>query len=379
MKALIIGGGIGGLTVAVALQQHGIEAHVFEAADALRPVGAGIWVPTNALRALATLGLSEGVAAEGITLSAIQLQTKEALILQTIDLRQVEAKYGFTTVSIHRARLQKVLAGALRPGTLHLDRRCLGFSQDPAGITAYFSQGMAARGDLLIGADGIHSTTRTQLYPQARLRYSGQSCYRGIARTRLPATLHTTCREIWAGENRFGYSAIGPEAVYWFAPITAPARQPMPGDVIGALSARYQSFPDPVPALLAATPPEDVILTDLYDLAPLSRYWEGRAVLLGDAAHAMTPNLGQGGAQAIEDGVALARRLAQTADPGLAFHRYQQQRLPRARSLVQQSWQMGQLAHLRPRWLRHARNLLLRRLPRYLAQTRTAALYTPAL
>lgn len=379
MKTLVIGGGIGGLTVAVALQEQGIEAHVYEAADALRPVGAGIWVPTNALQALARLGLSEAVGAHGIPLAAIQLLTKEGQLLETIDLQWVEAEFGYTTVSIHRARLQEVLAGALRPGTLHLGRRCSGIRQDADGVSAYFDDGSDARGEVLVGADGIRSTVRAHLFPEARLRYSGQTCYRGIARTNLPGDLHPLCREIWGGESRFGFSAIGPEEVYWFAPVSAPAGQAPGNDPVSALAARYREFPEPVPALIGATRPEDVLLTDLYDLAPLARYWQGRVVLLGDAAHAMTPNLGQGGAQAIEDGVALARQLARTSDPTLAFHRYQQRRLPRARRLVLQSWWLGQVAHLRPRWLRHARNRLLQWLPENLARARSAALYTPAL
>lgn len=379
MKAIIVGGGIGGLTVAVALQQQGVDAHVYEAAVALQAVGAGIWVPTNALQALSSLGLSEKVVELGVPLTAIELWAAEGGLLQKLDLQQVRAHFGCTTISIHRARLQQVLVEALRPGSLHLGRRCTHFRQDKEGVSVYFDDGTRAEGELLIGADGIHSTVRGQLFPEARLRYSGQTCYRGIARITLPADLHTVCREIWGGENRFGFSAIGEEAVYWFAPITAPAGERLAPDIIPLLGARYRSFPEPVPDLLRHTLPEDVILTDLYDLNPLKRYWQGQVVLLGDAAHAMTPNLGQGGAQAVEDGVALARQLTLSVDPGLAFHRYQQHRLPRARRLVQQSWWMGQVAHLGPRWLRRTRNLLLQRLPSSVTKARTRDLYTPAL
>lgn len=379
MKTIVVGGGIGGLTVAVALQQQGVDAHVYEAAGVLQPVGAGIWVPTNALQALDSLGMSKRVVALGVLLTAIELHAVEAGLLQTLDLQQIRAQFGYTTISIHRALLQQVLVEALRPGTLHLGRRFTHFQQDRERVYVHFDDGTRAEGELLIGADGIHSTVRAQLFPDACLRYSGQTCYRGIANTTLPAGLHPVCREIWGGANRFGFSAVDEESVYWFAPVSAPARQKLTEDIIPFLGNRYRAFPAPVPALIRNTKPEDVFLTDLYDLAPLARYWQGRVVLLGDAAHAMTPNLGQGGAQAIEDGVALARQVACNSDPTLAFHRYQRQRRPRARRLVQQSWWMGQIAHLRPHWLRRGRNLLLQRLPSRLAQARLHDLYTPAL
>ncbi len=172
-------------------------------------------------------------------------------------------------------------------------------------MTVRFSDGSATQADLLIGADGLHSVIRQQLFPSIAVRYSGQTCFRGIASFTLPPQLARTCQEWWSGEYRFGFSAIDAQHVYWFAPMLAPTGRPETFAEL-RLENRYAAFPALVPALLRHTPPTEIIRTDLYELPSLPYWRQGRVVLLGDAAHAMTPNLGQGGAQAIEDAVVLS-------------------------------------------------------------------------
>jgi 2-polyprenyl-6-methoxyphenol hydroxylase-like FAD-dependent oxidoreductase len=335
-RILIIGGGIGGLTAAVALRRRGFEPAVYEAAPELRPVGKGIWVPTNAMQVLHRLGLAEAVRKAGWPLERIQVRDTAGRVLVDLDLRKVEAKYGHTTVSIHRADLVRVLADALAPGALHLGKRCTGFAPDGQGVVARFAGGAEARGDLLVAADGIHSAVREQLLLWVPLRYSGLTCYRGIADLELPPELVRVCWEVWGGAARLGFSAVGPRQVYWFAPVTAPADSPLPsGEALTALLAgQYAGFPAPIPDILRHTPPAEVVRTDLYDFAPIGRWWSGRVVLLGDAAHAMTPNLGQGGAQAVEDAYVLADRLAGCAGVEQALSEYERLRLPKVRWVV---------------------------------------------
>jgi 2-polyprenyl-6-methoxyphenol hydroxylase-like FAD-dependent oxidoreductase len=359
-RALIIGGGIGGLTAAVALRRKGWDAHVYEAAPALRPVGKGIWVPTNAMQVLDRLGLAAAVAAAGWALERIQVGTTAGTILMDFDLSRAVAKYGHSTVSIHRAMLVDVLAGALPPDALHLGRQCVGLEQNADGVTARFASGEQARGDVLIGADGIHSAVREKLFPGVKLRYSGQTCYRGIADMELPAGLARTCREVWGGKARFGFSAVGLRQVYWFAPVTAPAGS---ADAVGSLSDLYAHFPEPIPEIVRRTPAAEIIRTDLFDFPTLDRWWQGRVALLGDAAHAMTPNLGQGGAQAIEDAYVLAEQLAAQKDVAAAFQEYERLRLPKVRWVAQTAWRIGRLAHVANPWLRRLRDLALRATP----------------
>ena len=167
---------------------------------------------------------------------------------------------------------------------------------------------------MIVGADGIHSRVRELIAPGARLVYSGQTCYRGIAAMELAEPRR--CVETWGGPLRAGYSTIAPDEVYWFAPMLAEAGA---ASRAGERADLYAAFPDPIPAILRATDPAHIVQTDLWELAPLGRWSAANAVLLGDAAHAMTPNLGQGGAQAIEDAWVLADTLAKHEHLDAAF------------------------------------------------------------
>jgi 2-polyprenyl-6-methoxyphenol hydroxylase-like FAD-dependent oxidoreductase len=374
-RVLIVGGGIGGVTAALALARKGIDAPVFEAAPQLRPVGKGIWVPTNAMQVLQRLGVAAAVTRAGWPLERIQLRTLRGVLLD-VDLRRYQEMFGHTTISIHRAALLDALAGALPPGALRLGKRFVGFAEDAGGVTARFDDGTEDRGDALVGADGIRSAVREQLFPGVPLRYTGQTCYRGVTRMDLPPGLEHVCWEVWGGACRFGFSAVGPGQVYWFAPVSAPPGAPPPeGPLAGWLAEKYAGFPAPVSDVLRGTPEDEVIRTDLYDFAPVRQWCRGRVALIGDAAHAMTPNLGQGGAQAVEDGCALAEKLAAGGPVGEALRQYEALRLPKVRRLVKSAWRFGRMAHWRPRWLQALRNFVLRCTPRRLNERQLEWLY----
>jgi 2-polyprenyl-6-methoxyphenol hydroxylase-like FAD-dependent oxidoreductase len=366
--ALIIGGGIGGLTAAVALRRKGIDAQVYEAAPRLEPVGKGIWVPTNAMQVLDRLGLAGAVGAAGWPIERIQVRTTAGATLMDVDVRIFQRRYGHLTTSIHRAALVEMLAGALAPESLHLGRRLSSFAANDDGVTARFDDGSECRGDVLIGADGIRSIVREQLFGLVPLRYAGQTCYRGVARMTLPTDLAHACWEVWGGEARIGFSAIGPDQVYWFAPKTARAGSPLltGAAVAEELSSHYARFPAPIPDIVRNTPLDEIIRTDLYDVPPIPRWSRGRVVLLGDAAHAMTPNLGQGGAQAIEDAYVLAEKLAAHARPEPAYAEYQLLRKPKADWVARTAARLGWAAHLRSAPARLLRDTVLRLTPRWL-------------
>jgi 2-polyprenyl-6-methoxyphenol hydroxylase-like FAD-dependent oxidoreductase len=188
----------------------------------------------------------------------------------------------------------------------------------------------------------------------------------------LPAGLARTCREVWGGRARFGFSAVGPRQVYWFAPITATAG---PDDAVGSLAEQYAHFPEPIPEIVRRTPAAEIIRTDLYDFPTLDRWWQGRVALLGDAAHAMTPNLGQGGAQAIEDAYVLAEQLAAHKDVAAAFQEYERLRLPKVRWVAKTAWRIGRLAHVANPWLRRLRDLIVRMTPARVNERQFDGLY----
>jgi 2-polyprenyl-6-methoxyphenol hydroxylase-like FAD-dependent oxidoreductase len=376
IDVIIIGGGIGGLTAAIALQRRGIAAHVFEAAAELRAVGAGIQMPSNAMQVLSRLGVAEAVQQAGAALEHGQICDYESGVLQSVDLRVVEQRYGFATIAIHRARLQAILVAALAEGTLHLGKACREVEQDEHGVHVRFADGSDTTGRALVAADGVRSVVRRQLFPDVDLRYSGQSSYRAVARYALPPELERAGQEIWGQGCRFGFCSVGGGEVYWYATFDTPAGvQDAPGQAMSRLKQLFAGFPTPVPALIEATESAQLTRTDMYDFRPISAWHQGRVALLGDAAHATTPNLGQGGAQAIEDAYVLAESLARHAEPQAAFAAYERVRRAKAAMVVNRSWQLGKLAHLRHPLLRGVRNLLLRGTPASVGQKQFDALF----
>jgi 2-polyprenyl-6-methoxyphenol hydroxylase-like FAD-dependent oxidoreductase len=373
---IIIGGGIGGLTAAIALQRRGIPAHVYEAAPALRAVGAGLWAPVNALRVLDRLGVAQAVQRAGAALERAELLDYRGGVLQSVDLRAIEQRYGFTTIAMHRARLHAALAAQLAEGTLHLGKACRQVQQDAQAVHVQFADGSMAHGKAALAADGVRSVVRGQLFPNAQLRYSGQTSYRAVVRAALPAELAKGGQEIWGRGSRFGFSSIGGGEVYWYATLdSAPGLAESARQAKARLQQLFASFPAPVSDLIAAAEEQQLIRTDMYDLRPLRAWHQGRVALLGDAAHASTPNLGQGGAQAIEDAYVLAESLAAYAKPAAAFAAYQRVRQAKATMIVNRSWQMGKLAHLKNPLGRAARNALMRGMPASVGQKQFDALF----
>lgn len=376
LTVAIIGGGIGGLSTGVALQHLGFNAHVYEAAGELAPAGKGIWVPTNAMQIMDRLGLGAGIAALGVPLESAEVRDVRSGTIQGIDMSAIRERYGRTTVSIRRTELQTVLAEALLPGTLHLGKRCVRADQTGPSASAEFGDGSSVSCGLLVGADGIHATTRLAVAGDVHPRFAGQTCYLGLSNMNLPPDLSRSSWEIWGGGVRFGFSPVAEAQVYWFAPATSLPNSPEPPDILAALVDRYASFPSPIPAILAHTPLDEIICVDLYDLPPLDVWHRGRIVLVGDAAHATTPNLGQGGAQAVEDAWALAHALADQATIEAALVAYEGARRAKAQRVVTLSRWMGRLAHLEASWARACRNFVLRALPQSLTLNQLDWLYS---
>jgi 2-polyprenyl-6-methoxyphenol hydroxylase-like FAD-dependent oxidoreductase len=375
-RLLVIGGGIGGLTTALAFSSLNWDVSVHEAAQELHPVGKGIWVPINAMQVFASLGLAERISQAGCPLRSVELRTASGTHISTLKLEGLAARYGQTVVSMHRAKLVEILADAMRPGVLHLGSRFTHFEQELTQVRAYFEDGSGKTADLLVGADGIHSRVREQLFPGVPLRYSGQTCFRGVSEIALPNDLARICREIWGGKNRFGFSPVGPDQVYWFAPqLSPPGEVDSPEARTRSLLDSYRHFPNPVPDILAATRIEDTIRTDLFDFPPIASWSANNVALLGDAAHAMTPNLGQGGAQAVEDAYVLARQFARTASIPEALKNYERIRIPKARSLVKASWAFGQIAHWQNPLAQWARDAAIRWTPHSVEQKQLDKLY----
>jgi 2-polyprenyl-6-methoxyphenol hydroxylase-like FAD-dependent oxidoreductase len=344
MKAIIIGGGIGGLSAAIALQRVGIEAAVFEQAAALREIGAGLSVWTNAVKALRKLGAGEAVLATGSVVERFEARTWRGEVLAETPFGEIGRKLGAPNLIIHRAELLNGLTKLIDERFIHCDSRCVELEQNSHVVRARFADGRKAEGDLLIGADGLHSVIRAKLFGESKPRYAGYTCWRGLAQfvhQEFPAGYSF---ESWGPGRRFAIHHCGPGRVFWYATKNLP--EGMPVGAAGHQAEVLTSFEDwhtPIPQVIKATESSAILRNDIVDRKPVKHWGQGWVTLLGDAAHPTTPNLGQGACQAIEDAVVLASCLRATNDVPAALCLYENQRRARTADVTNQSWLIGKI------------------------------------
>jgi 2-polyprenyl-6-methoxyphenol hydroxylase-like FAD-dependent oxidoreductase len=361
-KALIIGGGIGGVTAASALLRAGLDVVVYEQAKELHEVGAGLTIWPNAMKALRLLGSDEAVWAIGRPFGVGRIYDWRGRVLVEGAQRAVlQRRFGWPGTVLHRHRLLALLAQPLPPAVLRLGARCTDFRQDGSGVTVRFADGSEDRGDLLVGADGLNSLVRAGLLGPRPPRYNGYTAYRGITQFPLEGD---TASEAWGCGQRFGFVPGPGREIYWWAAVSVPeGLNPSPHTYKPDLLVRYRNWFEPITAVIDATPEGAILRNDVYDRPPTRRCSLGRVTLLGDAAHPITPDLGQGACLAIEDAVVLARCLACEKDTAGALRAYDAARIGRARFLTRHSHWMGRLGQLRHPWLCRSRNALVRATP----------------
>lgn len=358
MKAILIGAGIGGLATAIALRKAGIETEIFERAAAIHEVGAGISLWANAIRALAQLGLGPAIHNRSVAYTRTAILRSGGRPIAGNSLAELAQSLGPVVIVLHRADLLSLLSEPVKDA-IRLNHQCTGFEQLADSVVARFSNGSEARGDILIAADGIRSAIRNQLHPGEPVRYSGYAAWRSV--TRFDATGLT---ESWGPGRRFGIVPMSGGLVYWFATRNAPQGETdPPGKSRQTLLEMFRDFHAPVPALIDATEESAILRNDVLDRAPLRSWGRGRVTLLGDAAHPMTPNLGQGGCQAIEDALVLARSLASHPSPDQALRAYETERIARTTPIVLRSRQIGAIAQIENPLACRIRDSLFSRVP----------------
>jgi 2-polyprenyl-6-methoxyphenol hydroxylase-like FAD-dependent oxidoreductase len=353
MRVVVVGGGIAGLSAAIGLRRAGHEVVVLERAARIDPVGAGITLFANAMTALDRLGVGDAVAARGAAATRSAILTGKGELLAQVSTALLEG-----TIAVHRADLHAELAAAA--GEVRLGVKVAAVHQSDDTVAAVSADGSEEPGDMLVGADGLWSVVRRAI-AEASIRYAGYTAWRGVSSVPVEPGRLT---ESWGVGERFGLVDIGRGRTYWFATKNAQeGESDEPGGRKPEILRRFSGWHEPIAAIVDSADEGAILRNDVYDLEPLPRWSEGRIVLVGDAAHAATPGVGQGAAQAMEDAVVLADRLAGSGDLRAALGEYESIRLPRAEAVLKMSRRADKAAQLESPLGWRLRNAVVRRLP----------------
>ena len=344
-KIILIGGGIGGAATALALHRQGFYPVVYERVRELKEVGAGIALWANATHILKNLNLLEEAKKVGVITTNYQFNSQNGKELVNVPVNGFE----LPTVAIHRADLHELLWRRLPEKQFVLGETFERFSLSEDRVCAHFDSGLMVEGNALIGADGLRSKVRSELFGQQAPIYRNFTTWRGLTNY-VPDTYRPGYIKEFLGRGKgFGFMMLGKDRMYWYAAALASENQPdAPIGRKNELENMFQNWFNSIPEIIAATDETDIIKTDLYDRVPALPWRKKNITLLGDAAHPTLPTLGQGACMALEDALVVTKCLMEFSSPAIAFQNYELQRFSRTKSIVEQSLRsgrMGQLSH----------------------------------
>ena len=349
MKALVVGGGISGLGTAVGLRRAGIDATVYERGRDLASVqaGGGMHLWNNAMKALQRLGLADEAEAAGEGVDKFEWYTSGGRLMGSGDASELTRQLDAPAVGLTRTDLHASLTGAADDDLIEFGAQCTGFDQDEEGVTARLADGREVRGDLLIGADGIKSVIRERLQGASEPRYSGIAVCQAVARGSEDIIPERIYGMFWGRGTRMGFYPVRGGAFFYLL-VAAPADYfADPATRREKVAKHISGWADPAERLLEATSDDALIAGNIVDREPVQKWGEGRVTLVGDAAHAMTPFLGQGGGQGIEDAAVLTDSLEGATDIPAALREYEDRRRERTAFITRRAFKVGQTTSMK--------------------------------
>lgn len=370
----IVGGGVAGLAMAIALTSVGKDFLLFERSPVLRGIGAGFGLAANAMKAFEELGMREEVEEIGFCTETYRILDERGNVLVSPDARRLGTQYDQKNFTVHRADLHRLLSSKIEVERLRLGKRLADFWQNDGYVVLVFEDGTEYRCRYLIAADGVNSLVRQKLFPNTAPRYAGYTCWRATI-DNVVGLKHGS--ETWGAKGRFGMTPLVGNRIYWYACVNSVANNHLyKRFTVEDLVRQFGRYHYPIPSILESTKDEDLIWNDIVDIRPLRHLALRNIVLIGDAGHATTPNLGQGACQALEDVVVLLHEIRKGIPIQAAFISFERRRLNRTKYIIDTSWQIGKVAQWTNPFLIHVRNNFLRAMPAIWSQASLRKLLT---
>lgn len=369
MKIAIIGAGIGGLTAAALLQEQEHEIEVFEQHGSVQELGAGIGIGGNVLSKLTGHDLAKGIKNEGQIIHAMQVLDNKGKTLSTATLKE-----NTINLTLRRQTLLDVIKSYVEPTAIHTDHQVTRIDNDNDKVIVQFENKEQKAFDLCIGADGLHSKVRASVKAESKPIYQGYTVFRGLVQDVHLKDPHVA-KEYWTKQGRVGVVPLINNEAYWFISVNAKENdEKFKAYAKPHLQARFNHLPEEVRKVLDKQEETGILLHDIYDLKPLKTFVYGRTLLLGDAAHATTPNLGQGAGQAMEDAIVLANCL-KTYDFDNALSRYDSLRVAHTKKVIKKSRAIGKIAQSSNTIVIKVRDLISKVIPNKLISNQSKFIY----
>lgn len=370
-KITIIGAGIGGLTLAIALQKKGIDFEVYESFSEFKDLGAGIMLANNAMQVFSALGIDNEIKKEGFPYKALNITTQNLSVLSTIATDEF-SNIKVQSFAIHRSKLQQVLLNQLPASKIILGKKLTKLTKQDQDYQLVFNDNSTVTATTVIGADGIHSIVRDEISIKVEKRNADQQCWRGIVDFILPSQYDYQLFEMWGEGLRFGFVQIAPGKVYWYA--LKNSKSNLKTSKVKLLEL-FKTFNPLVNQIIAKTEENVILNNKIIDIKPIKNWYVDQVCLIGDAAHATTPNMGQGACQSIEDALCLAEKLSEHKEVEVAFKAFQDYRMYKANKVITTSWMIGKISHWKNPLVTGLRNFMVKSTPKSTMRKQNEFLY----